>query len=250
MAWDFLCNAFATRIVSVSPAVSIILSQWEGVPKSKVVNIPHGFPLASFGNSSAEESLAFTSRHNIPTDKRIIGVVARFVDWKGVEYIVRAFESLLANRIDVHLLLMNAIGPDSDIICHALSKLPEASWSVIQFDPDIASAYKIMDILVHAPIDTYSEAFGQVYVEALAAGVPMVCTLSGIAPVFVRNGFNALTVPFRDSSAIEKAVGILLDNNELCAKLAVNGRASVSKLFSLDDMCGRLRLLYLGRPVK
>lgn len=248
LAWDYLCNTLATEIVSISPSIFTILSQWECVSESKIVNIPHGFPLDNFGNSSIEQVHSFASRYDIPIDKRIIGVVSRFVEWKGVEYIIDAFKSLLANRIDIHLLLMNAIGPHSHSIHRALSSLPVSAWTAIPFDPDISSAYKLMDVFVHAPIDAYSEAFGQVYVEALASGVPMVCTLSGIAPVFVRNGYNALTVPFRDSNAIENALGILLDNDDLRNAFVVNCRKGV-RSFSLNQMCDRLRLLYLGRPV-
>src|SRR5256885_4070776 len=39
---------------------------------------------------------------------------------------------------------------------------------------------KLLDVFVHAPIAPQVEAFGQVYVEAMAAGVPSVITRAGI----------------------------------------------------------------------
>jgi glycosyltransferase involved in cell wall biosynthesis len=102
-----------------------------------------------------------------------------------------------------------------------------------------------MELIVHVPIDPYSEAFGQVYVEALAAGVPMICTLSGIAPVFIRDAYNALIVPYCDSRAIENAILQLLGDHKTCEYLVLNGRSSISEIFSLDAMCGKLRSLYL-----
>jgi glycosyltransferase involved in cell wall biosynthesis len=96
---------------------------------------------------------------------------------------------------------------------------------------------------VHGPIDARSEAFGQTYVEALAAGVPSVFTLSGVAPEFIRNEHNALVVPFRDAESIYRAIKRLLEDRELREGLVANGRKSAS-LFLLEKMIGRLKELY------
>lgn len=249
--WDVLCNRLASKIVSISPATSIILSEWERVPKEKLVFIPHGFPLSAYGEDYGKQPDLFKCDHGIPAGRRIVGVVSRFEDWKGVQYIIAAFKAALRDHNNIHLLLMNAVGSYAHVIQELLQGIPSGHYSLIPFAPDIASAYAAMDVFVHVPIDAYVEAFGQVYVEALAAGVPMICTLSGIAPAIIKDNDNALVVPFCDSQAIADRLLRLLEHPRLGDTLASNGRRTVlASGFSLEEMCKRLDELYLSSILK
>ena len=100
-----------------------------------------------------------------------------------------------------------------------------------------------MNIYVHVPIDLHVEAFGQTYVEALAAGVPSVFTLSGIARDFVVHKKNAFVVPPKDEGAIFKGVEYLLTHQDQSASLILEGKSSV-KRFALNEMTERLKKLY------
>ena len=153
LCWDYFCNMLATKIVSISPTTTAILTEWEGVPSHKIVSIPHGFPLDAFCVSSSQDTNSFAAIHGIPSGKRIVGVVSRFVNWKGVEYTIRAFKSINEIHHNSHLLLLNASGPYSNVISQELSFLPSSSWTAIPFTSDICSAYKLMDVFVHVPID-------------------------------------------------------------------------------------------------
>src|SRR5690606_38632555 len=97
---------------------------------------------------------------------------------------------------------------------------------------------------VHVPIDAYSEAFGQIYVEALVAAVPSIFTLSGIAPEFVKHEENALVVPFKNSEAIADALSRLQTDHALVEKLKIHAPASVKDQYDLSKMMERLTKLY------
>jgi len=251
LLWDLLCNALATKIVSISPVTSRILCNWEHVNPSKVVFIPHGFQLSSFRAIDNKRVLRFKKKYGLPVRSVIIGVVSRFVDWKGVQYIVDAFLSIYKDRPDLHLLLMNASGPCMSDIQSRLQGLPESAWTQIAFEYDMPAAYHAMDLCVHTPVDSLVEAFGQVYIESLASGVPMICTLSGIANLFIRDESNALVVPYKDSRAIAQAIMKLLSAPALREQLAINGFIDIKSRFSLDSMCAQLERLYLlEAPVK
>lgn len=241
---DRYSNFLAKKIISISDSVTSVLSVMENVPRSKIVEIPHGFDLTMFSSIDLNRVKKFRHRHQLPAHVRIVGVVSRFVDWKGIKYIVRAFSKLVVDFPDLHLLLLNASGPGTAEIDALLQELPSACWSKVLFEDDIVSAYASMTVLVHAPIDKDSEAFGQVYVEALASGIPSVFTLSGISTAFVRDEENALVVPFKDAKAIEVALRRLLNDFQLCKKLATQGPLSVRSEFNLDRMTERLYQLY------
>ena len=102
----------------------------------------------------------------------------------------------------------------------------------------------MFDIYIHVPVNPSCEAFGQTYVEALAAGIPSVFTLSGVAQEFIVHEENALVVPFKDSNAIYKAMLRLLNDLSLREKLSAEGFQSVSRMFSFEDYIRNLQKLY------
>ena len=103
-----------------------------------------------------------------------------------------------------------------------------------------------MDVFIHVPIDDTAEAFGQVYVEALAAGVPAVFTLSGIANDFIKQGENARMVNYCDSQGIYLAVKDALSEPELSKQFSEKAFQDVHTLFPLSKMINELEALYLN----
>ena len=141
------------------------------------------------------------------------------------------------------LVLANSVGPHIENIQIALKTLSPDSYVEIPFENDIFSLYPSFDIYVHVPINKEIEAFGQTYVEALAAGVASIFTLSGIGSDIIKDGFNALVVNYKSSDDIYNKMIILLTDKKLRNRLIANGQKSVSK-FSFDKFVKALKFLY------
>ncbi len=244
VAWDKLANRLATRIVAISGIVRDILLKWEGADASKLVLIPHGFKLDVFAGVEQERIDAFRQRHTIRPEQKIVGVISRFTEWKGVQYIIPAFARYHELHPEAVLVMLNANGDYENELKALLKDLPTDAYRLISFENDVAAAYKSMEVFVHVPVDEHSEAFGQTYVEALAAGIPSIFTLSGISQDFIVNGENALVVPFRDSDAIFNALGRLSVDEPLRAKLKQAGWDSVRDRFALNKMIEQLEQIY------
>jgi glycosyltransferase involved in cell wall biosynthesis len=244
--WDKLANTMATHIVAISGIVKDILINWEKADLRKVVLIPHGFQLSGFEHADQSSVTAFKQRHAIEDKGPVIGVVSRFTIWKGIQYVIPAFKDFLQIYPNAVLLLLNAKGDYEQEIKKALNELPPSSFRLIAFEKDIASAYNSMDAFVHVPIDEHSEAFGQIYVEALASKVPSVFTLSGIAPNFVKDRENALVVPYKDSERIYNALLDIFNDSALREKIKTNGLISVKEKYDLNLMIQNLEELYAG----
>ncbi|ANE52452.1 glycosyltransferase [Flavisolibacter tropicus] len=242
--WDKLSNKLATHIVAVSKTVQNILIDWEKADAHKVKLIPHGFLLESFAEVNRERVLAFKRRNDINESQFVIGVISRLTEWKGVQYIVPAFKTFFQRHPNTILVLLNAQGDYEKEIKQLLKAIPEANYRLITFEDDIAAAYKAMNVFIHVPIDEHSEAFGQIYVEALAASIPSIFTLSGIAADFIREGCNAFVVPFRDSAAIYKQLKKISTDYENAKSVAYQGTKDVQQRFSLDKMIKSLENLY------
>ncbi|MCS6821488.1 MAG: glycosyltransferase family 4 protein, partial [Microscillaceae bacterium] len=125
-----------------------------------------------------------------------------------------------------------------------LQQLPTESYVEIPFEADLANLYQLFDIFLHTPINATLEAFGQTYVEALAAGIPSIFTLSGVAPEFIVHEQNALVVEYQSSQAIYEAIEKLLQNELLRKKIVKQGQKDVQNLFPLHTMIQKLEKLY------
>lgn len=243
--YDNWINSKSTHIVSITKMVSDILIQKENVPAEKITLIYHGFPFDNFKNISEERVKQVKQRNHIPDNKKIIGVISRYTFWKGVQDIIPAFKKLLAENPDLHLVLANAKGDYKNEIHKLLNDLPKDAYTEIAFEHDNAALFKCFDVFVHVPIDTESEAFGQIYIEALLAETPSVFTLSGVANEIMIDKENSLVVPHQSSESIYQAIKLLLSDETLREELKKNGLLTVAN-FSIENKINALEKLYLS----
>tara|TARA_R110000850_G_scaffold20864_6_gene61821 strand:+ start:1932 stop:3047 length:1116 start_codon:yes stop_codon:yes gene_type:complete len=244
--WDKLCNRMATCIVSPSLAVKEILLNLENVSPQKVSLIHHGFDIDYFDDVSPERIAALKEKYHTKGHYPVVGVISRFTELKGIQYIIPAFERILKSHPTALLLLFNAKGDYETQIKSQLKCLPKSNYRMVSFENDLSAVYKLFDVFVQVSTDRNIEAFGQTYVEALAAGVPSVFTLSGIANEFIVDGENALVVPFKDAEAIYFSIKRILSEPDLREHLKQNGYQSVKENFGLEKMIHQLELLYAG----
>jgi glycosyltransferase involved in cell wall biosynthesis len=243
--YDQWSNRLSTQIVAISDNVAQVLRERERVPARKIIKIPHGFDLQGFQHVPAERRAALQRKYGLAQGPGpVVGVVARYISWKGWDDLLPAFRRLLAEQPQAHLLIAGASGPQAEQIRRQLSALPGGCYTEIRFEPDLFALYHLMDIFVHVPIDPSVEAFGQIYVEALAAARPAVVTLSGIAPEFIQHERNALVVPHRDPEAIYNALVRLWHDAELRERLGRQGQADVAEEYALGRFIHRLETLY------
>lgn len=242
--WDLLCNILATDIIAISRIVQEILIDRDGARPGKVHLVHHGFDLDYFQRVNDTRIQQVRTRNRLAEIGRpIVGVIARYTAWKGIQYIIPAFWNLLKVYPNAHLILANANGDYAGEIRELLRSLPVGSYTEILYEVDLAALYQLFDVYVHVPIDRHSEAFGQTYVEALAAGIPSVFSLSGVASEFIVDRQNALVVDYESSHEIENAIMTILTDKELRERLIVAGKAAVRD-FTIKKMVSKIEQVY------
>ncbi len=243
--YDKFINYLSTDIIAISENVKNILIEMEHVNPKKIYIIHHGFDFNDFENISQKRIKILEQKYTLKKcDTPIIGVISRYIHWKGIQYIIPAFIEFQKKFPEAHFIFANASGPYDDEIKKLLTQLPSKSYTEIKFEQDIATLYKLFDCFVHTPIDKKSEAFGQTYIEAMAAGVPCIVTKSGIANEYIENKKNAIVVPFKDSNSIYKALNLLFSDNELKENLILNAKNDVKERFGIEKMIQKLEELY------
>jgi glycosyltransferase involved in cell wall biosynthesis len=244
LKWDRMSNRLATNIVAISENVQSILLDLENVPRNKVALIPHGFDFAYFQQVEPGRIQALYEKYNInPKAYPVIGVISRFTAWKGIQFIIPAFQKLLRQYPNANLVLANATGDYANQLEQLLEKLPQSSFTKIKFEDDLSALYRLFTIFVHTPIGPKVEAFGQTYVESLIVGIPSIFTLSGIAPEFIEHEKNALVVDFESETSLYESMIRMLKDQDLRLSLVRNGKVSVNE-FSLARHISRLKNLY------
>lgn len=242
---DKIQNRLATKIVSISQNIDDLLKK-QGVPGHKRVLIHHGFDLNRFSNHDPEELKRLKRQYNPQDQKPVFGIIARWMEWKGIQYSIDAFKKLLDDYPNARLYLFGASenADYSTEIKNKLSQIPAKNIYIVPFENNVFDLYQLFDVYIHVPVNPGCEAFGQTYVEALAAGIPSVFTLSGVAQEFIVHEKNALVVPFKDSNAIYEAMLRLLNDISLREKLSAEGFQSVCRMFSFEDYIRNLQKLY------
>jgi glycosyltransferase involved in cell wall biosynthesis len=244
--YDKMINFFSSEIVAISENVKNILINSENVSPGKIHLIHHGFDLDQFDHVQTIALEKILLKYN-PSDLHpVIGVISRYTEWKGIQFIIPAFKKLLQTYPDAFLVLANAQGDYREHIQILLKNIPQKNYLQIPFENDLYSLYKLFDIFVHAPVDETVEAFGQTYVEALAANIPSVFTKSGIANEFIEHKQNAFVVPYKNSDAILDAITFYLNNKEEAKEIAARGKQDVYNHFTLEKMIHSLEELYAG----
>jgi glycosyltransferase involved in cell wall biosynthesis len=242
---DKIQNKLATHIVAITQNVSNLL-QAQNVPAHKIILIHHGFDIARMMHPIPNEVAAIQQKYNPTNNYPVIGVVARWIELKGIQYIIPAFKQLLVDYPNAKLCLFNS--NDSEGYGVELKKLcatiPTENIHCIGVEDNVYALYKLCDVYVHVPINEGCEAFGQTYVEALAAGIPSVFTLSGVAPEFIRDKKNALVVDFKNSGDIYNAMKTILTSPELKNELIAQGQKDVIEKFSVQQYINKLATLY------
>mgnify|MGYP003643063881 CR=1 FL=1 len=243
--WDKLSNYLSTDIIAISENVKQVLIEKENVSNQKIHLIHHGFDLKKFNKISPGLIVKLKEKYNLTNHTPVIGVISRFLDLKGIQFIIPAFKQLLSQYPNAKLVLANATGPYKSKITNLLQQeLKPHQYQTIIFEPNLFALYQLFDLYVHVPINNHIEAFGQTYVEALASGVPSVFTLSGVANDFIEHRKNALVVDYKNSEEIYQAITTILSDKELSNSLIENGKKSIST-FNLTLFIQKLEKLYV-----
>jgi len=202
---DHLCNRLSTHIVAVSGVVSEILNQVELVSKDKISLIYNGVSMKEFKHLQRVSNISNTFESE-PKEIFRVGVISRLTEWKGVKYTAEAFAKLYLENPNTHLHIVGAHSDSFLSVTAKLKGLPEKSHTIESIVNDVPEFFSRLDAFVHVPIGRNDEAFGIVYIEALASGVNCIFTESGVITELSGPEDYAFMVPYMNSEEIYQSL--------------------------------------------
>lgn len=184
-----------------------------------------------------------------PTVERepIVLFVARLVEKKGCEYLIRAMSEVQAVRPDVELVVIGDGELRPSLEQMAKEKLRRYRFLGLQA-PEIVQAWmkraKIFSVPSIVAKSGEAEGFGMVFAEAQAMGLPVVSFASGAIPESVAHGEVGLLAAEREWQELAKHILLLLEDDTLWHRFSKAGQNRVSALFNLQKQTGVLEEIY------
>ena len=225
-----LCRIIPTRVLTNSHATMRTLGD----------NLPPRFKVVHDGTAVPAE---------VPPlgDSPRIGLVGRIAPWKGQNIFLRAAALLRekfpqAKFLIVGSALFKESQFDTDLRKLATDLKLTDTVEFTGFRDDIAQVMSSLTMLVHA--STTGEPFGQVVIEAMALGRPVIATNGGGIPEIIENGRSGLLVPMGDAPAMADAIGQLLSDPSKAAEMGKLGRQRVIDCFTIQRTAAQMEQVF------
>lgn len=159
--------------------------------------------------------------------KKLIGFTGRIGREKDLITLYRAFRRVEKKHFDTQLVIVGKgvqeleelFSSDRNII------MPGAVNNV----PDWLRAF---DIFV---LPSLTETSSLATMEAMATGLPVITTPVGFVKEYVKEKHNGMLFPFKNSLVLSMKIEMLLENDELRAKLGENARATIEQRFQWEN---------------
>ena len=211
-------------------------SAWASLDREPVV-VPHAVPV---------EVVARTHRA-VPGRVLAVARMGSRDRGKGIDTLLRAWPQVAASRPHAELLV---VGDGEDRARLEQATMGTGSNGRVRFvghldDSDLRELYRTADVFAlptraRVGVNAAGEGFGLVFVEAAASGLPVVAGRSAAVPEIVEDAKTGLLVDPTDPDAVADAIGRLLDDPMLRARMGRAARARVEELFTYEAFGDRI----------
>ncbi|MCH8012630.1 MAG: glycosyltransferase family 4 protein [Candidatus Marinimicrobia bacterium] len=193
----------------------------QGIPENKLIRIPWGVDLSHFKQVPKEDETF-----------RIVFAGGLTLQ-KGVHYLLQAFHEL--DLPDAELWLVGGPGYG---IKHFLTQYNNGKVRLKGRQPQsqLHWFYSQCDVYCQPSIQ---DGFAMVISQAMACGLPIICTTNTGAKDLIEEGKEGFVVPIRDVKALKEKILYLYQNPDICKKMGYAARKKIETGFTWDDFGDR-----------
>jgi glycosyltransferase involved in cell wall biosynthesis len=237
---DKITASLATHVLVISASEREFLVRERVVSAGKAEVIANGslagVDLARF---RADESVrrAVRARLGVPDTDAVVLFLGRLTRDKGVLDLARAVAALAGRHREAHLVL---VGPDEDDLRSAIERECRDCADRLHFHGLSDAPEQFIAAADVIALPSHREGFGNVIIEAAAAGVPAVASrIYGIQDAVI-DGETGLLHPPGDVQAIAGMLEKLIEDPELRRSFGARARERAAARFSSEIVTGWL----------
>ncbi|RUO56251.1 MULTISPECIES: glycosyltransferase family 4 protein [Pseudidiomarina] len=221
---------FIRAMLRNADGIAVLTPWWQRLFERKLGALP--CPIAVIGNPLGVEleGIAHQPVSIKPPEGQItLLAMARLLEKKGVADVVHALKALPNN----YVLLVAGSGPQEDDLKQLVKKLKLnervsfLGW--VDYDKKLAVIEKANIFCLPSRYDS----FGMGFIEAMAAGLPVVALRQGAVPDVVLDGETGILVNDASPSTLAKAIELAYANR---VELAKNGKQHVLRNYLSEKL--------------
>jgi glycosyltransferase involved in cell wall biosynthesis len=222
---------YTNHVIFISKEVKNFFAKKIDFNKKKYSVIYYGVNLKKFSKYNYKEIIDLKKKLNIGDKTIIIGCVARHVEQKSLDIVIKSFSQFVQQnpKIKAKLIMIGKGHLESELkrLAKDLNISNKIIW--IKYTNKINLYFNIFHIFC---LSSKYEGLGLVLLEALASGIPVLATRSGAIPEIIKNKKNGYLVKHGDINNFSRRIN---DTLKLSKKSSFKENLSNLKdLFSLD----------------
>jgi glycosyltransferase involved in cell wall biosynthesis len=180
-------------------------------------------------------------------DEPIVVLVGRITPWKGQHVFVAAAARVLERFPKARFQIVGSpLFGEHEYEASIRRQVQDLGVAerveFLGFRDDVPAVLAQSSVVVHA--STHGEPFGQVVIEGMAAGKPVVATDGGALPEIIEDGVTGLLVPMGDAEAMAEAIERLLSDPVAARTMGLAGQTRVRECFTLRQTAHRMQQVY------
>jgi len=221
-------------IVAVSIYEKEMLKQNFEADERKIRHIPNGVDVKELEGKVKKKS----------NDTKTILYVGRLEKYKGVSFLIKAFQRLKANLTNSQLVIVGR-GPCKEELV-SLSRKLEVQDSVTFLEnlpkEELTNLYLTSDVFI---LVSQYESLPIAVLDALAYGLPIIATNVGGLPEIIQTGKTGFLLDFPpDEDELIRITTSLLQDEEYAKEIGARAREEILSKFSWDSVVRNLLDLY------
>lgn len=236
----------ARKFVAVSQDLYRWLKDRVRIPTSKLAFIPNGVDSERF---SPGRDFELRKELGIDTDEFVVGAIGRLDPVKNHHGLIRAIRVLQENGHRIRLVIAGDGPLRHEIECLAQASLVRPKALLLGYRPDVERLYRIFDVFV---LNSFAEGMSNTLLEAMASGLPIVCTAVGGNVEVFPNPQTGTLIEAGEDRALAKALHKYLTSTHERKRNAASARHCAVENFSIRKMIEQYTRLYesVAQPTK
>ncbi len=203
------------------------------------VMIPNGVETNLFKPITSDERQKLRTEHNIPQNAFVISNISRIEPKNGVAELIDAVAIVAQEHPNVLLMLIGGGSKQEELERYVRDKKLEKHvrfMGQVKYE-NVGPLVAMSDAFARTP---RAEGFGIVFLEAMAAGVPVIGTRTGGIPDFIEHDVTGLLCEVRDVDSIAQALRRLVADETLRKQLVANAMKMVHERYDWDVIAERI----------
>ncbi len=201
--------------------------------------IPTGIDLSRFSEEPAgEERAELLSSLGIPEGNTVLVHVGRLAGEKNTEELIRGFSAFKGGPVSFVIVGDGPVKSDLEDLVLSLDMRDQIIFTGMVSPEVVGKYYHLGELFLCA---STTETQGLTYMEALAAGLPLLCRKDPCLDGVVKEGLNGWQ--YEDLPQFEEYLSVFLADKELRRAMRKSALASADE-FSIQKFAKRVELAY------